>query len=68
MFAKVDTDGSGEIGYSEFVIATLSQNKLISNQKLLYAFKLFDMDGGGTLTKEEVYKMLMISNPDLDSE
>ena len=29
MFAKVDTDNSGEIDYSEFVIATMGQKQLV---------------------------------------
>ena len=34
MFDKVDADGSGEIDYSEFIIATMSQRNLMSNNKL----------------------------------
>jgi calcium-dependent protein kinase len=34
MFAKVDADGSGEIDYSEFVVATMNEKNLLSNNKL----------------------------------
>jgi len=34
MFDKVDADGSGEIEYSEFVVATLNEKNLLSNNKL----------------------------------
>ena len=34
MFAKVDTDGSGEIEYSEFVVASLNEKNILSNNKL----------------------------------
>ena len=34
MFAKVDADGSGEIEYSEFVVATMNEKNLLSNNKL----------------------------------
>jgi Ca2+-binding EF-hand superfamily protein len=34
MFAKVDADGNGEIEYSEFVVATLNEKNLLSNNKL----------------------------------
>jgi calcium-dependent protein kinase len=34
MFNKVDADGSGEIEYSEFVVATMNEKSLLSNNKL----------------------------------
>jgi calcium-dependent protein kinase len=34
MFAKVDADNSGEIDYSEFVVATMNEKNLLSNNKL----------------------------------
>jgi len=34
IFSKVDADGSGEIEYSEFVIATMNEKNLLSNNKL----------------------------------
>ena len=37
-----DTDGSGEIDYSEWIVATINKKKLLSNEKLESAFNLFD--------------------------
>lgn len=34
LFSKVDADGSGEIEYSEFVVATMNEKNLLSNNKL----------------------------------
>jgi hypothetical protein len=34
MFEKVDADNSGEIEYSEFVVATLNEKNLLSGNKL----------------------------------
>lgn len=34
LFAKVDADGSGEIEYSEFVVATLNEKNILSTNKL----------------------------------
>ena len=42
IFEKIDIDGSGEIDYSEFVMATMDQKKLLSQDKLKKAFKMFD--------------------------
>ena len=39
---SVDTDGSGSIEYSEFVIATVNRKKLLSNENLEHAFAMFD--------------------------
>ena len=58
MFAKVDADGSGEIEYSEFVVATMNEKNLLSNNKLQTAFKMFDKDGGGTISVEEIKQVL----------
>lgn len=58
MFAKVDADGSGEIEYSEFVVATLNEKNLLSNNKLQTAFKMFDKDGGGTISIAEIKEVL----------
>jgi calcium-dependent protein kinase len=58
IFGKVDVDGSGEIGYSEFVVATMNDNNMISNEKLRNAYKLFDLDSGGTISFEEMKKII----------
>ena len=45
MFKAVDIDGNGSIDYTEFVMATMNERDLISQQKLRAAFRLFDKDG-----------------------
>lgn len=54
----MDADGSGEIEYSEFVVATLNEKNLLSNNKLQTAFKMFDKDGGGTISVDEIKEVL----------
>lgn len=49
-----DTDGSGEIDYSEWVIATMDKKKLLTEDKLLMAFNMFDKDNGGSISSAEV--------------
>jgi len=66
MFDKVDLDGSGEIGYSEFVVATMNDHNQIPREKLCFAFKLFDLDGGGSISLEEVRNILKVTNPLVD--
>ncbi len=58
MFESVDTDGSGFIDYSEFVIAAMNEKNLLSNEKLHAAFKMFDKDGSGTISSDEIKEIL----------
>ena len=54
MFDSVDTDKSGYIDYSEFVIATMNEKQLLTNEKLTAAFKMFDKDDSGSISKDEI--------------
>ena len=58
IFKKVDIDHSGFIDYSEWVVATINKEKLLSREKLEAAFNLFDKDGGGTISANEVKELL----------
>ena len=42
MFDSIDIDKSGFIDYSEFVVAAMNEKSLLSNEKLMQAFKMFD--------------------------
>jgi len=54
MFKEIDTDGNGTIDYSEFLMATMNETQLLSQEKLKAAFKMFDKDGSGTISKDEI--------------
>ena len=60
IMAVADADGSGEIDYSEWVVATINKQKLLSNEKLEAAFNLFDKDGGGSISADEIKEVLGI--------
>ncbi|CAG9326197.1 unnamed protein product [Blepharisma stoltei] len=55
---NVDTDGSGFIDYTEFIQATLNHEILFSKKNLEMAFRVFDKDGSGTITTDELRTML----------
>jgi len=58
MMDNIDTDGSGVLDYSEFLAAALDKRRYIQEDMCWRAFKVFDMDGGGTIDKEELLKLL----------
>ena len=54
MFAQIDQDNSGLIEYSEFVMATINEKNMLSNEKLQQAFNMFDQDGSGSINADEI--------------
>ena len=58
MFRAVDTDNSGFIDYSEFVVAAMNESQLTTNEKLQGAFKMFDKDGSGIISADEIREVL----------
>ena len=58
IMSVADADGSGEIDYSEFVVATMDKKKLLSNEKLETAFNLFDKDNSGSISADEIKDVL----------
>lgn len=56
--AKVDTDQSGFIDWSEFLTASVDQRKILSKQNLEVAFSKFDNDGSGSITVNELQQVL----------
>lgn len=58
MFNAVDTDRSGFIDYSEFVVAAMNESQLTTNEKLQAAFKMFDKDGSGIISPDEIKDVL----------
>ena len=65
LFEQIDVDGSGAIDYSEFVMATVNQKNLMTNDKLMAAFKMFDADNSGTISPEEI-KLVLCSGGGVD--
>ena len=54
MVNAMDTDGDGKIDYTEFITAAYNREMLLSQQNLQIAFKMFDQDGDGTLSMDEL--------------
>ena len=44
-------------------MATINKKNLLTKEKLLAAFTLFDKDGGGSISADEVKEVLCQGNP-----
>jgi calcium-dependent protein kinase len=59
---EVDSDENGFINYTEFLKASISQKVLISSQNLRRAFDIFDNDQSGSITANELKRVLQSDN------
>jgi len=55
---SIDTDGSGEINYTEFLAATLDASIFMREDYLKTAFKMFDTNGNGKIDHHELRQLL----------
>lgn len=55
---SIDTDGSGVINYTEFIAATIEKNVYMKEDKLFSAFRMFDQDGSGKISADELRNVL----------
>lgn len=62
LFKKMDTDGSGTIAYTEFLSSTIQQKEMFKEEKLAEAFRAFDIDNSGKISKEEIFNVLKITD------
>jgi calcium-dependent protein kinase len=54
LLKAMDSDGDGEIDFTEFISAAFDKRALLTQANLDAAFKTFDIDGNGKITKEEL--------------
>lgn len=55
---EMDSDGSGVIDYSEFLSATLDRKQYLQEENVWAAFRAFDLNGDGKISKEELSEVL----------
>jgi Ca2+-binding EF-hand superfamily protein len=68
MLMNIDIDGNGSIDYAEFVMAAMNEKNMVSNEKLMQAFKMFDKDSNGTISPEEIKEVLGFNSSQLDQK
>ena len=54
IFNSLDMDGSGKISYDEFLSAMINSQKVVTEERLKKAFKMFDKDNSGKLSVLEI--------------
>ncbi|CAD8181434.1 unnamed protein product [Paramecium pentaurelia] len=54
----VDLNQSGQVDFSEFLMAAMNQEKLVSLERVKAAFKIFDANDDGKISKEELENMI----------
>lgn len=58
MMQEIDVDGNGFIDYSEFILAQADKKRALSEVNLKAAFDRFDGDGNGSISIDELKKVL----------
>jgi calcium-dependent protein kinase len=54
LMAQCDADGNGYLEYTEFLAGAMNWHNVMSKQRLLSAFKLYDHDGNGKISSKEL--------------
>merc|ERR1740130_1373114 len=58
LMEKVDTSGDGIIDYTEFIAATLEKQMYVREDICWSAFRFFDRDGNGKISRSEISQVL----------
>jgi calcium-dependent protein kinase len=58
IFEEIDFNNDGTINFSEFLTVNLKKEKICNEDLLRKAFKLFDLDGNGYITIEELQETI----------
>ena len=58
IFKEIDFNNDGSINFSEFLTVNIQKEKLLNEETLDKAFRMFDIDGNGYITIDELKKTM----------
>merc|ERR1712217_714244 len=68
LISEMDADGSGNIDYTEFIAAALDRKVATADENCRAAFMVFDTDGDGRISLEELRELLQKMDPKTSAE